>query len=194
MTDDKDFILKIIQYLQNTYGIIFFITTKDFDTLYNWWEKRIPLLLIKDSIAVVVNRWREKNREIYSFSNFKYEVRKNFKSFLQLNVGSTNEEQKDTSPEEEYGEINRFLHRFPPPLTDLKEDFEHIYTQIKNNETPDLSDIKNKLVKLFENDQELNIKTGIFLRNLVPELRKPEIEARYRQNYLINKFNIPDIN
>ena len=80
MDKDKDFVIEIIQYLQNKYDIIFFITPRDFDVLYNWWEKRIPLRIIKESIINVVDRWKEKGKGINSFANFSYEVKKNFDS------------------------------------------------------------------------------------------------------------------
>ena len=83
-----DFIIKVIQYLENSFKIHFFITPKDFDVLYRWFEKRIPLRVIEESIAAVVDRWTQKNKKISSFSNFYYQVKKDFETFLQLQVGA----------------------------------------------------------------------------------------------------------
>lgn len=193
MNEDKDFVIEIIQYLQNKYDIIFFITPKDFDVLYNWWEKRIPLRIVKESIINVVDRWKKKEKTINSFANFSYEVKKNFKAFLQLSVGSENEIQ---TPEEKdpFAEINDFFNNYPLQLTPLKEEFDNIYQKIKKNKSIDveLTRTHETLVNLFKDDNELNLKVRIFLDNLSPVLRKPEIEQRYRLNYLINKYNIPD--
>jgi len=196
MDKDKDFVIEIIQYLQNKYEIIFFITPRDFDVLYNWWEKRIPLRIVKESIINVVDRWKGKGKAIDSFANFSYEVRKNFKAFLQLSLGSEKSEDETQSPEEKdpFAEINHFFDNYPLQLNSLKEEFDNIYRKIKNNESIDveLTRIHETLADLFKDDNELNLKVRIFLDNLSPALRKPEIEQRYRLNYLINKFNIPD--
>ena len=196
MDKDKDFVIEIIQYLQNKYDIIFFITPRDFDVLYNWWEKRIPLRIIKESIINVVDRWKEKGKGINSFANFSYEVKKNFKAFLQLSLGSEKSEDETQTPEEKdpFAEINHFFNNYPLQLTPLKEEFHNIYQKIKKNESVDveLTRTHETLVNLFKDDNELNLKVRIFLDNLSPVLRKPEIEQRYRLNYLINKFNIPD--
>jgi hypothetical protein len=196
MNEDKDFVIEIIQYLQNKYEIIFFITPRDFDVLYNWWEKRIPLRIVKESVINVVDRWKEKGKDINSFANFSYEVKKNFKAFLQLSVGSENSENETQTPEEKdpFAELNHFFNNYPDQLIPLKEEFDNIYRKIKNNESVDieLTRTHETLVNLFKDDNELNLKVRIFLDNLSPVLRKPEIEQRYRLNYLLNKYNIPD--
>jgi hypothetical protein len=198
MNEDKNFVIEIIQHLQNKYDIIFFITPRDFDVLYKWWEKRIPLRIVKESIINVVDRWKEKGKAINSFANFSYEVKKNFKAFLQLNVGSEKSENETQTPEEKdpFAEINDFFNNYPLQLTPLKEEFDNIYQKIKKNENVEveLTRTHETLVNLFKDDNELNLKVRIFLDNLSPVLRKPEIEQRYRLNYLINKFKVPDFN
>lgn len=185
---DYDFIIKIIQFLELKFGISFFITTMDFDTLYKWWEKRIPFKIIEESISNVINRWNLKKRKIYSFSNFSYEVRKNYKGFLELNVSVGKREEE----KEEYDKIEKFFNNYPQELKKLKKEFENIHKKYKNKENIDIDNIKEKLLSLFKENNELNLKTQIFLRSLAPALRKPEIEKRYRINYLLNKFKIPD--
>jgi hypothetical protein len=194
MDQDKDFIVQVIQYLQNKYGIIFFITSKDFDVLYHWWEKRIPLRIVKESITAVVERWKEKKREIRGFSNFRYEVKKKFNAFLQLSIGSARDDENSPPPtgKTQADEIENFFNHYPRELIELRQDFEAIDSKRKNNEQVDLTGVFAKLSEIFKEDQELAVKTNIFLKNLSPVLRKPEIEQRYRLNYLINKFNIPD--
>ena len=185
---DYDFIIKIIQFLESKFGISFFITTMDFDVLYLWWEKRIPFKIIEESISNVTIRWNLRKRKIYSFSNFSYEVRKNYKGFLELNVSVERKEDK----KEEYDKIEKFFDNYPEELIKLKKEFEDIHKKFKNKENIDIDNIKEKLLNLFKHNKELELRTQIFLKNLSPELRKPEIEKRYRINYLLNKFKIPD--
>lgn len=185
---DYDYIIPIIQYLETKHGITFFITTKDFDILYRWWEKRIPLRIIKESISTVVRRWEAKKKKLTSFSTFYYEVKKNFKAFLELNVGAEVREEKRDA----YEEIDTFFTHYPAQIGDLKEDFETAYGKLKAKESFKIQPVHEKLLRLFENDEELNLKVEVFARNISPRLRGPEIKKKYRLNYLLNKFNIPD--
>ncbi|MCP5106564.1 MAG: hypothetical protein GY950_24480 [bacterium] len=123
-------------------------------------------------------------------------MKKNFEAFLQLNVGTAAAgETLSTEPkgeENEFAPIERFFENYPPQLPALKEDFERVFQQVKNKEEIDLAPVHGKLTDLFKDDEELNMKVTIFTRSLAPELRKPEIENRYRLNYLLNKYKIPD--
>ncbi len=194
-TDDKDFIIRIIQYLETAHDITFFITPKDFDCLYNWWEKRIPLKIIFQAISAVVERWQVKRKMITCFSSFKYEVKKSFEAFMQLYVGGdmgAGDKNVVTEPHDPFRELQLFADSFPSSLIVLKEDFEALFLSLKNTRTAEPELFYRKLTDLFVGDAELDLKTTIFLKHLVPELRKPEIEQRYRLNFLLNKFHIPD--
>ena len=188
----KDFVVNIVQYLQNKHGIVFFINSLDYHTLCDWYDKRIPIGIVKESIAAVAERWKAKNKKIFSFSNFRYEVRKNFKSFLQLDVGSNAVQEAGVEKKNEFEEIEAFFNDYPEELAELRQGFEAVFQQLKNGENLELAPLHHKLADLFKADSELKLKTEIFMKNLAPELRKPEIEQRYKLNYLINKFNIPD--
>lgn len=191
--DGYDYVTRVILYLDYTFGIRFFITPKDFDVLYRWFEKRIPLSIVNESIANVVGRWKEKNKTVNGFSNFYYEVKKNFDAFLQLNVGAhVGEPQTDRSAVDEYAGVERFFEDYPARLVSLRADFEELFRKVKNKEGIDPAPVYQKLVELFKEDDELSIKVAVFTRSLAPELRRPEIENRYRLNYLLNKFRIPD--
>jgi hypothetical protein len=190
----RDYVIKVIQYLENSFGITFFINTRDFDVLYRWYEKRIPIHIVKESISNVVERWTRKNKKIYSFSNFYYEVKKNFNVFLQLSVGrETGGEASEPETEaNRYAEIENFFENYPDDLITLKEEFERIFQQLKNKENVEPDPVYKKLVELFDEDEVLNVKVTVFTRSLASELRSPEIKNRYRLNYLLNKYNIPD--
>ncbi len=196
-TDDyrqKDFIIKIVHFLQSKHATYFFITSTDFHTLCEWWDKRIPIHIIYLSIDKVVERWTEKQKSITAFSNFNYEVKKNFKMFLQLHIGAEDSGEKNdpSNPPDPSREIDDFLANLPAELDELKNAFETACKNLKNNQPAGTGEIVHTLLALFQNDSELNFKTDFFLKNLSPTLRKPEIEERYRINYLIHKFHIPE--
>ena len=184
---DYDYIIRIIQYLDYHFRIHFMITTRDFDVLFRWWEKQIPLKVITDSICNVVNRWKNKKKKVTGFSNFSYEVNKNFRLFLELNVADTGRREKN-----ELAEIEGFMKAFPPELQPLKSDFEDIAARLyeKKSIAPEI--LNEKMLVLFESDPDLSLKTRFFMKNLARELRKPEIEKTYRINYLYHRFGIPD--
>ena len=185
--EDYDFIIRIIQYLDYEFGIRFFITSRDFDVLYKWWERRIPFSVIMESMSTVVEDWARKEKKIYGFSNFSYRVKKNYQGFLQLNVGDENRDESD-----EYFEIEQFFHQYPMELIDLKEDFKKIFHRLKNGEIIDMDRVYQKLVTIFKTDKDLNLRTQFFMKSIAEKLQKPEIEQKYRLNYLIHKYNIPD--
>ena len=184
--DDYDYIIKVIQYLDRQFAIHFFITSKDFDVLYRWWEKRIPFAVVSESLRQVVERRLLKKKPIISFSVFSHEVRLNYQSFLSLNVGRERNELQD-----EHAEISIFLKQFPEALDFLKNDFARLGAERMQNGAADAGPVYEKLLRHFQNDIELNAKSAWFLKNLAPDLRRPEIEKKYRLNYLLHKFAIP---
>jgi len=187
-SEDFDYIIRIIQYLDQRYGIRFFISSKDFDVLYRWWEKRIPAAVIRDSLDRVVARSLSRQRPPVHFTAFSYEVRKNYQSFLDLGIGRERSE-----PADEHAEIRKFLAHFPPELEFMRSDFETLFSRLLQGEQTDPEPLQNKLLAHFLNDSELNAKCAWFLQNLSPHLRRPEIEGKYRLNYLLGKFAIPSL-
>lgn len=186
--ESEIFIVKIIHFLDFNFGIRFFITPMDFDVLHRWWEKRIPLRLIEESIEKVVHRRRERNRRILGFNNFYHEVRKNYQRFMEMSVGDNGRQEERDGTDK----IDRFFQNFPPPLESLRNDFSEFVRKALNKETVDINPIYDALLALFDGDNELNVKVRLFMQNLAPTLRTPKIERRYRLNYLLNRFHIPD--
>jgi hypothetical protein len=189
MSGDYRYILDIIQYLEERWRIFLFISTRDFDVLYRWWEKQIPLQVVREAIDRVIRRRSKKGKKIDGFANFNYEVKKNFQAFMQLNVQLVDDQDSTSS----YAELDHFIEAFPSPLKNLRDLFVEIVTQIKKGTEVDLDLWRSSLLEQFAHDEDLEIKVKVFLRNLAPELRNEEIATQYRLNYLSNHFGIPDL-
>lgn len=186
-SSDYDYIVRIVQYLDERHAVRFFISTRDFDVLYRWWEKRIPLEIIERSIAAVAERFRKRAKPLRQMESFSYEVRKNYRDFLTL----------ETSRARRLDELDpltlfrRFMEDFPEAIEPLKPDFEEWLQRQEHGDAFDPEPLFEKLLILFRDDGELNAKAEFFLRNLAPELRKPEMKRKYRLNYLLNRFRVP---
>jgi hypothetical protein len=185
---DHDYIVRLIQYLDERHHIRFFITSKDFDVLYRWWEKGIPQAVIREAIDRVAERGRRRQRPPARFSAFAYEVRKGYQSFLSLGAGAGRPEPLDPNAAAE-----RFLAKLPPELEFAAAELAGLFAARRRGEPGGLAALEETLLARFGDDPELNAKAGWFLKNLAPALRRPEIERRYRLNYLWGKFGIPSI-
>lgn len=185
---DYEYIIRIIDYLNSEFNISFFITSKDFDVLYKWWEKNIPFSIVKRSISNVYKRWKRNNKSIYGFSNFSYEVGKNFKISMELNINV----ETDIELRSIYDEVEEFMKNFPSDLLKLKKRFEEAVEYEKNGSRFDFSKLYDEMILLFENDNELEIRKKIFLKNIMPGLRNPELEKKFEINYLKKRYRIPD--
>ncbi len=188
-SSDYDYIIRIIQYLDQRHGIRFFIGSRDFDVLYHWWEKHVPEAVIHESLDRVVERRSQLQRPLDRFSAFSHEVRRNHQSFLSLDIGGRRPEE----PADEQAEFRNFLQQFPPALEFMKEDFEEFFRRLLRKEAPDAGPLQEKLLARFRDDGELNAKTAWFLKNIAAQLRRPEIERKYRLNYLAGRFAIPPL-
>lgn len=186
--DDYDYIIRVIQYLDRRHGLHFFIGSRDFDLLYHWWEKGIPDAVIRDSLDRVVERNRRRQKPLAHFSAFSYEVRKNHQSFLALDVGRQRPEPKDP-----HAGAAEFLAKLPAALEPLRDDLCERFQRLRQGDAAVPGALEEKLLACFQNDGELNAKTAWFLKNLAPPLRRPQIERRYRLNYLCGRFAIPPL-
>jgi hypothetical protein len=186
--DDYGYIIRLIQYLDRRHGIRFFIGSRDFDVLYRWWEKGIPDAVIRAALDRVVERNRLRGKPLRRFSAFSHEVRKSHQSFLALDVGRARPE-----PADAHAGLEAFLETLPPDLEFLRDDFSERFQRLKRGEETAPGPLEEKLLARFSADGELNAKTAWFLKNLAPPLRRPEIERRYRLNYLWGKYGIPSL-
>jgi hypothetical protein len=153
---EKQYISAIIRYF-GIYCHQKFITPLDFHFLCDWWNSGIPLEIVRQSIQRVAAR----RRVIRSFWNFQYEVNKNNKTRLQLQVGS---QQPDPEPD-----TLESHDAYREEMTAFQED---------------------SLLESFQDDQELNIKTKIFMRSLAPSYRTAENEKLYRINYIFHRLRL----
>ncbi len=185
---DQDYIFEVIDYLLNNHNINFFITSKDFDVLYGWWEKRVPQVLIKKSIDKVCKRRESRGKQIDSFMNFSYEVRKNLSYKLDLNI-NTAWVDKTSCPDDKH---ERFFENFPEGIKELEDEFRMLKDATEENIAGMLKNIYDRLISKYKDDDEMNIKTEIFMGNLPSPMRKPEIVLKFKINYLNRRFNIPD--
>lgn len=184
---DYDYVIRVIQFLDERYGIRFFISTRDFDVLYHWWEKRIPVDIVERSITAVVDRFRKRGRPLRQMESFAYEVRKNYRGFLTMETSQSRrlDESDPLAP------FRRFLDDFPEEIGFLKPDFQEWLQQLTAGKPFAPDPLYEKLLARFLDDGELNAKARFFIRNLAPELRKPEMDRKYRLNYLLNRFRVP---
>ncbi len=188
LKSDHDYIFSIIDYLFLRHGIGFFITSKDFDILYNWWEKKIPEKLIRKSIDTVVKRRKARGKPVDSFMNFSYEVRKNLSTEFDLNINSASF-RVQSDPEEKTGNFFKNLHQ---EISFLEKDFRKVIKSDHLKRTKLLSEIYDRLIEKYEHDDEMTIKTEIFMNNLPEAMKKPEIVRKFRINFINKRFNIPD--
>ena len=186
--DDQDYIFEVIDYLLNKHNINFFISSKDFDVLYGWWEKRLPQDLIKKSIDKVCKRRESRGKQIDSFMNFSYEVRKNLSYKLDLNI-NTAWVDKTSGPDNKH---KRFFENFPEGIKEMEDEFRMLKDASEENSAGMLKKIYDRLISKYKDDDEMNIKTEIFMGNLPAPMRKPEIVLKFKINYLNRRFNIPD--
>jgi len=184
--DDYDYIIRIIQFLDQQFAIRFFISSKDFDVLYRWWEKRIPFRVVSQSLRRVVARRQDKKKPITSFAAFSHDVRLDYQSYLSLNIGRVQGGEKD-----EHDAITAFMRRLPAALDFMKRDFERLAADAMKHEKVDFGPLHEKLLDHFRDDAELDAQCACFMQNLAPVLRRPEIERKYRLNYILHRFSIP---
>ena len=171
--EDFDYIIRIIQYLDQRYGIRFFISSKDFDVLYRWWEKRIPATVVREALDRVVARSRSRQKTPAHFTAFSNEVRKNYQSFLDLNIGRERPEADD-----EHAGIRKFMEHFPAELEFMRSDFEDYFSRLLQGGEADANLLKEKLLARFLDDNELNAKSVLVSAEPVSPFAPPRISSK----------------
>lgn len=183
---DYDYIIRLIEYLSGRHGVRFFVSSGDFDQLYSWWEKRIPEPVIRTAFDCVVQRWGKRNKTVVSFTNFRYEVRKQYSAWLEREIGGPPPKEPSQDP------VAAFMERFPTEIDDMKPLFAAAAAARDRGDDVDMHGLRRALAERFRGDRELETRVRAFMLNLSPELRKPRVEQSYRENFLWNRFGIPD--
>lgn len=99
-----------------------------------------------------------------------------------LNIGAPRSEPEDIDPWE------KWMAKIPAALEPLAVDFEAL-----RHGKASVMVLEEKLLGLFADDQELKVKQDSFLRTLSKSHLTPATIRRYRLNYIIGKFGIPQL-
>lgn len=183
----KEYVLRLTKRFYRVLPNHYFVTTIDFDTLYTFFERRIPMSVIIEALNNYTQR-----RNLKKIAGIKWEVERVFCTFLQLSVGRHDNDNPEPEPATIDNHFEQFFNKFPLQLEPLKHDFQELYRKIKAGGRVSLKSLEYKLLNLFKKDEDLNLKVKIFNRDLAPELRTPAMENRYRLNYIYNRFRVPD--
>ena len=84
------------------------------------------------------------------------------------------------------------MKNIPAELAGLTGEFQALAESVARGEEVSMDPLHRAMLDLFENDDDLNLRTEIFLKNLAEEIRRPEIVRKYRINYLYHRFRIPE--
>ncbi len=190
-TADRAYVVRMIQFLGERHNLHPFITTREFDVLYHWWEKNVPAELAEEAITAVVDRARARGRALSGFSSFAAEVRKRHKALLSMQAGGGGRAEPVTEDE-----AVRFMAEFPEELTSMRVEFENYFVASRDGRTSSPADaeaLRDKVLALFEEDGELNGRCEHFMANLAPPLRRPDIRRTYRLNFLWRRLHIPEL-
>jgi hypothetical protein len=182
--DDYRYIIRLIQFGERSCGMRFFITVSDFDTLYHWYEKRIPAALVEEAIARVAERFRAKDKPITTFRQFAGEVRKAHRALGDLQIGAQAMAAQPVA--------RRYLVNFPAELAAEREQLQEMLRLHEAGQAVDPAPVLARVVDFYAADAELAARCAHFMGNLAAPLRRPEIERQYRLNYLMHRLGIPD--
>ncbi len=178
---DYDFFISILNFLDFNYQLNLRVGSNDFDLIYSCWEK-----VIYKAINKVVERRKATKKTVKSFSDFHYQIKREFKNYLESNLGTHDSEEE---AELDCWQISRSL--FQERGGDLLEIFTAIKSSYENNEQESLKKSLLELLKRFENNQELLLKTELFKRNLSSMMKSEKVIRRFQLSFIINYFKIP---
>ncbi len=183
------YIFSVIQLLQRDFNQYTIVTPGEFDVLYRWWEKGIPLKIIRDCVADVLMKRGKQGRSQTKIRDYVHTVRKTFVRYQEQNVGGHGRLEQTPAPQQIWSE---FLNGPPDEIADLVEQF-LVGLSEKGWETERIDSFYRELMERYADDEELERKTTVFLQHLAPALRTEDLLKRYRLNLLISRFRIPDL-
>jgi len=187
---DYDYFITIINYLDFQCRLHFIIGSNDFDLIYNCWQKQIPLPIIFRAINKIVNRKRAQNKKISNFGAFSYQIKKEFKNYLESNIG-LNEEgviAKKSDSEDPWQDCQKLIEEKFPQLQALVL---RIQCSWQSKNLLSLQENFEELLNQFANDLELQLRCELFQRSISSHQQCSLLLKRYRLSYLINLLKIP---
>ncbi len=188
-SEAHDYVLGLIEAASQNFGLRFFITSRDFDRLFRWWEKGIPEKLVLEAIGRVAARKRKKNESLKSFFSCDNEVKKLFAALREAGVGQV------SSPQPQAGmlrdEIGEFFKRPSPELSPFMEKFRLLADAAPDCRSALSRELQEEILRAYENDLELQVQTEMFLRQLAPELQRPDLIRCFKIRFLHKKLGLP---
>lgn len=183
------YMVSLIDLLQRKFALYSIITPGEFDVLYRWWEKGIPLTVVEQAADEVVTRRKKQGKEPPKITHFAHTVRKLFAQHQEKIVGAHN---LTEDPSAGAKARNHFLSNPPVEIADLVREHLHADSQDSLN-CEQIVCFQQALLDRFQDDEELARRCEVFSRYLAPALRSDELLNRYRLNLLLNRLAIPDL-
>lgn len=183
------YIVSVIQLLQSGHRIYSIVTPGEFDILYRWWEKRIPLSLIDECTAQVVSRRLTQGKAAPRIKDLAHAVRRGYTQYRERAIGSQG---KTDYPVVPASAAEEFIRNPPPEIADLVA---AILAPAPRFPVPGdvAAAFQQALLERFAGDEELERRTLNFSSHLAPALRSASLMERYRVNLLVSRFRIPDL-
>lgn len=184
-----DYVLGLIEAASQNFGLRFFITSRDFDRLFRWWEKGIPEKLVLEALGRVAARKRKKNESLKSFFSCDNEVKKLFAAYREAGVGQVSRPQPEADTR--HDESGEFFKRPAPELAPFMGKFRRLADAAPDCRSALSRELQEEILRAYENDLELQVQTEMFLRQLAPELRRPDLIRCFQIRFLHKKLGLP---
>lgn len=183
---DYDYFIAVTNYLDFQCRLRLPIGSNDFHLIFDCWEKGIPLRIVCQAIEKTIARKNSNNKPIRGFSDFSYQIHREFKNFIEKSVGAHFDE-----PQSEGDPWKDFFERLPGQYNSLRKELEELRDAVSCQEGTRVMEKLDRLLELFSGMEELQLKTELFSRSLAPAMRKESVIKRYRLSFLINYLKLP---
>ncbi len=183
------YIVSVIQMLQRKHNLYSIVTPGEFDILYRWWEKRVPLSLIDDCTAAARSKRERQGKKAPEIKDLAHPVRRSFTRYRENTIGCLGRTENSAPPE---NTAEKFLNNPPTEIADLVGG---ILAPVSGFPLPEevVTAFQKALLERYSDDEELERRTRSFSSHLAPSLQSESLLERYRINLLISRFGIPDL-
>jgi hypothetical protein len=154
----RHYIVSVIELLQREFNLYFVVSPRDFDILYRWFEKRIPLDLIRGCVTDVQERRARQGKTLDRVGDLAYAVRKAFGQHQDRSVGAHG----TFVPALDVGAQRAAFFDHPPP------DIETLVSRFSEGLMPQpplreaVLEFHRELLLQFEHDEELERRSTLF--------------------------------